>query len=79
MMIQGGFTMKKALAVTLCTAMTVSLAACGGQSSDPTTVAETTTAAETAAAKVETLTGSAEGFGGQGVKGKRNRKRVAKR
>ena len=57
--------MKKALAVTLCTAMTVSLAACGGQSSDPTTVAETTTAAETAAAKVETLTGSAEGFGGQ--------------
>lgn len=58
--------MRKVLAVMLGGAMAVGLTACGGQSSESTTAAQTTAAAETTeAAKAETLTGSAEGFGGQ--------------
>lgn len=63
--------MKKLLTTMICGAAAVGLAACGGQSSATTTAAETTTAAATTAAptteaaKAETLTGSADGFGGQ--------------
>lgn len=58
--------MKKGFAMTLYMAMAVSLTACGGSASEATTAAETTAAeTTTAAAEVETLTGSAEGFGGQ--------------
>ena len=58
--------MRKFFALTLCGAMAVSLTACGGKASDTTTAAETTAAeTTTAAVKAETLTGSAEGYGGQ--------------
>lgn len=65
--------MKKFAAATLCVCLGASLTACGGgQSAAPATQAAETTAAETTAAETtteaasgETLTGSAEGFGGE--------------
>ena len=65
--------MKKFAAATLCVCLGASLTACGGnQTAAPATQAAETTAAETTAAETttgaassETLTGSAEGFGGE--------------
>lgn len=53
--------MRKFLAVALCGAMGAGLVACGGKQAE--TPAQATTAAE--AAKGETLTGTADGFGGE--------------
>ncbi|MDD3252082.1 MAG: FMN-binding protein [Lachnospiraceae bacterium] len=55
--------MKKRMILTLCGATALSLAACGGKTADTTTAAPA--AETTAAAAGETLTGSAEGFGGE--------------
>lgn len=62
--------MKKFAAATLCAVLGASLTACGGgQTAAPTTqAAESTQAPETTAAETageETLTGTAEGFGGE--------------
>lgn len=60
--------MKRVFAAVLCGALGFSLTACGGgNASEPTTGAatEAVTEATTAEAKAETLTGSAEGFGGE--------------
>ncbi len=58
--------MKKFVTTAFCVWLGASLTACGSQASAPATQAPETTAAETKAeAAGETLTGSAEGFGGE--------------
>lgn len=58
--------MKKFATTAFCVWLGASLTACGSQASAPATQAPETTAAETKAeAAGETLTGSAEGFGGE--------------
>ncbi len=58
--------MKKFVTTAFCVWLGASLTACGSQASAPATQAPETTAAETKAeAGGETLTGSAEGFGGE--------------